>query len=210
MTPHDIKKEMRAALLALSVDPSLGYLAITSKPELPIRDRVAWYFHWKHPSLIAAREYWVKSERNSNRGKRVDLALLELNDAALRPVVLVEFKAMIVPDPLSNSEHKSMVSLANDLNGLANISGAPRLGVMLMVCIENVEPLTKQGLNGRVVKYLPKFRAGAKKPDALKKAIEDTSDFFDRVEFNVSPLTIELGLVWGAEVKLISFILERR
>jgi len=210
MTPDKAKEEIGAALSALAADPSLGYLAVTAKPEHPIRDRVAWHFHQNYPSLIAAREYWVKSERNSIGGKRVDLALLERNDAAVRPVVLVEFKAMIVPDPLSNPEHELMVCLADDLQRLASISSSPRLGVMLMVCIENIEPLTERGLNGRVVKYMDSFRRWAKEPDALEKAIRVTSNFFDRATFNVSPLTVDLGSVWGSGIKLTSFILEPR
>jgi hypothetical protein len=206
MTRQKAKKEIEAALSALSADPSMGYLAVTSKPELPVRDRVAWHFHKKHRNLFAAREYPLRSKRNLKLRKRVDLALL---GASLDPVVLVEFKAMIVPDPLVNSEHELMRSLADDLERLARISRVPRFGVMLMVHIENVEQLTEPMLNGRVVKFLSNFRRRAKKPDVLKNAIRITSEFY-RPTFKVSPLTIELGSVWGARVKLISFIIERR
>jgi hypothetical protein len=57
MMPDKAKEEIEAALSVLSADPSLGYLAVTAKPELPVRDRVACHFHQKHPNLIAAREY---------------------------------------------------------------------------------------------------------------------------------------------------------
>ena len=200
MTRQKAKKEIEAALSALSADPSVGYLAVTSKPERPIRDRVAWYFHWKHQNLFAAREYNIKPRM------RVDLALL---DASLDPVVLVEFKAMIVPDPLDNPKHPLMQDLKRDLRRLPDILGVQRFGVMLMVHIENVEPLTKRELNGRVVKYLRKFRKWAKEPDALKNAIRITSEFY-RPTFKVSQLTTELGSVWDARVKLTSFILEPR
>jgi len=207
MAPDKTKEEIGAALSALSADPSLGYLAVTAKPENPIRDRVAWHFHQNFPSLIAAREYTVNSERNPDGSKRVDLALLELNDAALRKVALVEFKAMIAPDPLSNQEHPLMVSLVGDLEKLRRLSRVPRFGVMLMVHIEDVERLIQYG---RAVKFMDSFRRWAKEPDALEKAIEITSEFFDRATFNVSPLTINLGSVWGAGIKLTSFILEPR
>lgn len=198
MTPDEVEKEIKAALSALSDDPSLGYLAVTSKPELPVRDRVAWHFHRKHRNLFAAREYSIGPRM------KVDLALL---DASLDPVVLVEFKAMIVPDPLGNPEHKLMQDLKRNLQRHPPVPGVQRFGVMLMVHIENVEPLTERGLNDRVVKYLPKFRKWAKEPDALKNGIRITSEFY-RPAFEVSPLTIELGPIWGASVKLISFILE--
>jgi len=207
MTPDKAKQEIGAALSAMSADPSLGYLAVTSKPEHPIRDRVAYHFHQNFPSLIAAREYMVNSERNPDGSKRVDLALLELNDAALRKVALVEFKAMIAPDPLSNHEHPLMVSLVGDLEKLGRLCHAPRFGVMLMVHIEDVERLIQYG---HAVKFMDSFRRWAGEPDVLEKAIRITSNFFDRASLNVSPLTINLGSVWGSGIKLTSFILERR
>jgi hypothetical protein len=188
----------------VSVDPSMGYLAVTCKPELPVRDRVAWYFHWKHPSLIAAREYWVKSERDPKHRKRVDLAILD--DASLDPVVLVEFKAMIVPDPLSDPEHPLMVSLADDLKKLGDLCRTPRFGVMLMVHIEDVERLTQRRLHYGVVKYMDKFCTLTNPCADLQRAKESTSDFFG----GARPFTIELGSVWGAGAKLICFILESR
>ncbi len=84
-----------SALRDLSRDPSLGHLAITAKPETPIRDRVAWWFHRKYSMLVMAREYQIKSKNNRGRRKRVDLTLL---NAALDPIAVMEFKAMIVPD----------------------------------------------------------------------------------------------------------------
>ncbi len=203
MTPDEVKKEIEAALSALSADPSVGYLAVTCKPELPVRDRVAWYFHWKHPSFIAAREYWVKSEQAPNRPKRVDLALLD--EASLDPIALVEFKAMIVPDPLSSSKHSLMVDLADDLRELGELCRAPRFGVMLMVHIEDVKRLAERRLE-RVVKYIDKFCKVTNPCDDLRRAKEITLDFFG----GARPLTIELGSVWGAGVKLICFILESR
>ena len=113
---------------------------------------------------------------------------------------------MIVPDPLGNSEHPLMVSLVGDVNKLAEL-GVPRFGVMLMVHIEDVEPLIRYG---RAVKFMGSFRRWANEPDALEKAIRITSNFFDRATLNVSPLTINLGSLWGAGIKLTSFILEPR
>ena len=189
---------------ALSADPSVGYLAVTCKPELPVRDRVAWYFHWKHTSLIAAREYTVKSEQDPNRPKRVDLALLD--DASLDPIALVEFKAMIVPDPLSSSKHSSMVDLAHELKKLGDLCRAPRFGVELMVHIEDVKRFAQRRLHRGVAKYMDKFCTLTNPCDDLQLAKEITSDFFG----GARPLTIELGSVWGAGVKLICFILESR
>jgi hypothetical protein len=131
---------LKAALLALSADRSLGYLAVTAEPELPVRDRVAWYFQRRHPDLIVAREYTIKPEKNSKSRKKVALALLKKVSPGPYPFALVEFKAVIAP-PLDNPEHPLMASLKRDLKRLANVSRVPRFGVMLMVRIENPERL---------------------------------------------------------------------
>jgi len=209
MTREKFKKELKAALRALSRDPSLGYLAITAKPETQIRDKVACWFHrkYQYPKLVTAREYQINSKHTRGQKKRVDLTLL---NAALTPVAAMEFKAMIVPDPLANSNHHLMIDLQNDLAKLGRITHFPRFGIMLMVHIENVERLRQQGLNGRVVKYMPKFLrcASDKGHDAPKKAIDNASGFFERANLDVTRLIIKLGRVWGARVKLACFILE--
>lgn len=61
----------------------LAYLALTSKAELPLRDRLAWSLHttlW--PEYIVAREW-----------RRTDLAVLHRGPPA-EPVMLLEAKAM--------------------------------------------------------------------------------------------------------------------
>jgi len=184
----------------------LAYLALTSKLELPVRDRIAWHFHQSDADVTAAREYYLRSEENPNCRKRVDLALLD--HRSLRPVVLVEFKSMIVPDPLTNRDHNLMVSLADDLKGVAALTCAQRFGVMLMVHIENIQRLVQRGLDGRVVKYMEQFRRWAEYPEALQRAAEITAGFFRGSGLKVRKLTIELKPVWDTSVKLTAFILE--
>ncbi len=61
----------------------LAYLALTSKVELPLRDRLAWSLHtslW--PEYVVAREW-----------RRTDLAVLH-RDSPAAPVMLLEAKAM--------------------------------------------------------------------------------------------------------------------
>jgi len=194
--------------MALSADGSLGYLAVTGKCEEPVRDRVAWYFQQRHPDLIAAREYYIKSE---NDRRRVDLAILKKASPGLHPLAFVEFKAVIAP-PLDQPEHRLMESLESDLKRLADISPpVPRFGVMLVVRVEDPERLEKRGLDDSVAKHMSSFRRGAEKPDGLRKAIANVQRFFNGTNHKVSrPFTIELGSVWGAGVKLVGFILRPR
>lgn len=62
----------------------LAYLALTSKVELPLRDRLAWSLSTMLPDLVVAREW-----------KRVDLALL---DRTAKAIALVESKALYTFD----------------------------------------------------------------------------------------------------------------
>ena len=207
MTRRQIKKNIMSALRALSRDSSLGYLAITAKPETQIRDRVAWWFHRKYSTLVTAREYQIKSKHKRGQRKRVDLTLL---NAALDPVAAIEFKAMIVPDPLANSNHHLMIDLQNDLAKLGRITHVPRFGIMLMVHIENVSQLIRRRLDNGVVKYASNFRTYGKDSNAFEKAIRIARRFFDASKPNSTrSLTAEIGSAWGTEIKLACFVLER-
>jgi hypothetical protein len=64
----------------------LAYLAITSKIEIPVRDRLAFALHNKLEGRFVTREW-----------KRVDLAVLNANR---QPDALIELKAMYTFDPL--------------------------------------------------------------------------------------------------------------
>lgn len=80
---------LEAALLkacASFAPGELAYLALTSKPELPIRDRLAWVLHASAPGVIAARE-WAASTAKA----RTDLAVLD--EATHEPLGLIEVKA---------------------------------------------------------------------------------------------------------------------
>ena len=63
----------------------LAYLALTSKIERPLQDRLAWSLHTQLPDLVVSREW-----------KRTDLAILDAQAAA--PLALLEAKAMYTAD----------------------------------------------------------------------------------------------------------------
>lgn len=83
ITAADLARTLKAA--ASSFAPGeLAYLALTSKVELPLRDRLAWGLSTSRPDLVVAREWHRK-------GKRIDLALL---NSEATPIALVEVKAL--------------------------------------------------------------------------------------------------------------------
>jgi hypothetical protein len=201
---HGIKKELEAALQSLSDDPSLGYLAVTAKPELPVRDRVAWYFHQKRPELITAREYYIK--KGSKQRRRVDLALLKGSGG---PVALVEFKAMHAPDALGSKAGPRLVkSLVDDLEEVGQLWGDRPLGVMLMVHIQGVQHLERRVLDSRAIKYLREYLRQTSDADPLEQAIENARYLFNQANFEATHLRAHLGSVWGAWVQLVSLLVE--
>ena len=59
----------------------LAYLALTSKIERPLQDRLAWLLHTRLPDLVVSREW-----------RATDIAILSAG--AESPLVLLEAKAM--------------------------------------------------------------------------------------------------------------------
>ncbi|MER7954755.1 hypothetical protein [Streptomyces sp. NPDC096030] len=85
LTSDVLKKALHKACSSFAPD-ELAYLALTSKPELPIRDRLAWVLHRELPGSVAAREW------NPGGGRaRSDLAVLQ--EETHEPLALVEMKA---------------------------------------------------------------------------------------------------------------------
>ncbi|WP_148081853.1 hypothetical protein [Streptomyces botrytidirepellens] len=88
--------EITADLLVSALDKvgasfapgELAYLALTSKPELPIRDRLAWALHTELPHCVVAREW--KAAGLPGRA-RTDLAVLD--GPGRHPLALLEAKA---------------------------------------------------------------------------------------------------------------------
>ena len=68
-------------------EDQLAFLTLTSKPELQIRDALAWRLHRALPDLIVSREW-----------RRTDLAVL---DRAGNPLMLLEAKAMATFDQVN-------------------------------------------------------------------------------------------------------------
>ena len=84
---NSMRGELEKALSNVGRDfeeDQLAFLALTSKPELQIRDALAWRLHRALPDLIVSREW-----------RRTDLAVL---DRAGNPLMLLEAKAMATFD----------------------------------------------------------------------------------------------------------------
>lgn len=86
----------------------LAYLSLTSKNELPIRDKIAYRLHLELDKSVVAREYSPK-EINS----RIDLAILE--DHKLKEIV--ELKSMYTFDSIDGfDKYKDVINKDFDKN----------------------------------------------------------------------------------------------
>ncbi|MCD0446289.1 hypothetical protein LO763_21995 [Glycomyces sp. A-F 0318] len=142
---------LEAALLkgcASFAPDELAYLALTSKPEGPIRDRLAWVLHTSVPGVIAARE-WASPLRRA----RTDLAVLDA--ATHAPLGLVELKASYTFDFAHEhmlAGHKYTQWVADDLEK-AHAAGAGTCPVFALLLLTNPAGVSEQPSS--VVKYRP-------------------------------------------------------
>jgi len=71
----------------------IAYLALTSKIEIPLRDKIAFRLHEKlNKDYLICREWGVKNNKDRDR---IDLAIIRRKDETIR--CLIEFKAHSVP-----------------------------------------------------------------------------------------------------------------
>ncbi|GEO93582.1 hypothetical protein [Kocuria flava] len=145
ITADDLARALEGA--ASSFAPGeLAYLALTSKVELPLRDRLAWSLYTSRPDLVIAREWHRK-------GKRIDLALL---NRGATPIALVEAKALysfdvVTPDRANVRKYTRMVE-ADMAKAFKLLDGhsAPVFALVLITHPMGVPPDL-----GGVIKYRP-------------------------------------------------------
>lgn len=92
----------------------LAYLALTSKIELPLRDRIAFELHKKFSDTHLICREWKSKESNSS--KRIDIAIVDKSN--FKPVCLIELKAQSVV----RYEKEFTKHLINDLIKIRNLS----------------------------------------------------------------------------------------
>ncbi|GAB3659592.1 hypothetical protein [Streptomyces sparsus] len=97
----EISSELLAQTLSRACESfasgELAYLALTSKPEHPIRDRMAWSLYEDLAGCVTAREWSAHGNRD-----RTDLAVLDAESH--EALALVELKAAYTFDFMSESQ----------------------------------------------------------------------------------------------------------
>ena len=144
----------------------LAFLALTTKIELPVRDRWAYvlYKKLKKQGLVVSREW-----------KRVDLAVLR----ETTPQALVQLKAMYTFDAINERGYykKGIGYLFEDIKKASKLVGKSRniYGVLLVTHPMQVIPLKFT----RIIKYRPGVN-GALKQLGNQKQVANVS--VDRIE----------------------------
>lgn len=135
----------------------LAYLALTSKPELPLRDRLAWVLHSEPSSYVVARE-WAAS--NTNRS-RTDLAILDSQGQA--PIALLEAKAaytfdFAAPERATVAKYRSWI--VDDLDKARRASNGQAASVFALLLLTH--PCGVPTFMPNVIKYVHQIRSSVR------------------------------------------------
>jgi hypothetical protein len=189
----------------------LAYLALTSKVEMPVRDKLAYKLH-SNPSCkeIVAREW-----------KRVDIALLEDKSKDLKgntkayswidntnPKALIELKAMYTGDfNLEKGTNQYIDALKVDSSSMEIIGNEiANYNILLATHIEDeVEsPYPPQ------IKYpsIANRTAGNNIEEVINDISGELEEHFEKE--SITPGVIDAGEAFGLKVKLMFWVIETK
>ncbi len=173
----------------------LAYLALTSKIENPIRDKIAYIFHSElYKKALICREW------KTSKNKRVDLAILDTQN---RPKCLIEFKA----HSAIGREKNYKDWLTKELNKIANAATENTELYYIFLC--NLPHKTIPPEYSKAVKYFEKINGHlSMKPlnnieDDLKK---NWTHYTEGKEKNPTIIRIKGGEYYGIEVTIHAFV----
>ena len=131
----------------------LAYLALTSKVENPIRDRLAYLLHQKYGeegNIFVARE-WTEPKKITGVGiERVDIAII---DEEKRPLLLLEITAMYNSYNLFKRNQQGFPDkVRKDVEKLKRYPSKYKLEKIAMILVPNHTNSCPRDLEG-VIKY---------------------------------------------------------
>lgn len=146
-------------------EDELAYLALTSKVEFPLRDRLAFQLHEKlfDQGLSVSREWTPRKQRR----KRFDLAILSQN----RPVVIIEMKAMYSFDAVKRSNKKKYATaIKDDVRRAKEVADNATEIFAILLVTHPTRQIDKRFSD--VVKYLPQVNSVYGSDGSPEKALE--------------------------------------
>ncbi|TQL19474.1 hypothetical protein FBY37_1394 [Streptomyces sp. SLBN-134] len=179
----------------------LAYLALTSKPEHPVRDRMAWVLHSDLPGCITAREWSPNGDR-----ARTDLAVLD--ESSYEALALVETKAAYTFDFAQEGQQtveKYMRNIANDLDK-ARAAGGSRTRIFALLLLTH--PASAPVQLTPVVKYGPeiarslRWRSATDLADAAREIVGSRLNTMGAVRGG----TLPAGMAFDIDVAINYFL----
>ncbi len=150
-------------------DGELAYLLLTSKSELPVRDRLAWALHQALlPTAVAARE-WGPTGQPKDRRTRIDIAVLP-TDHPDEPTALIQAKAFFTYDlaPPESFRRYVLKEIEADTSKASEVSSqSTMIFAIVLATHPELDRLIPDGLV-RVVKYPINRTLGNSRPIRLR------------------------------------------
>lgn len=167
-------------------DDFLAYLALTSKPELQLRDVLAWSLYQElTPNFVVARE-WTPSGRTG--GGRIDLAILTPERS---PIVLLEVRSFMTFDAVRrNNLERYLGYLEKDRDKARRISSDT--AVILLLLSVHVTEFVPSYLD-RVIKYRLAINRSLRTRTATELADEAHQEIMNNLRKFGSVEAIPLG-----------------
>jgi hypothetical protein len=172
----------------------LAYLAITSKIEHALRDRIAFSLHKLHQDNYLICREWCKDR------KRTDLAILGIKDT--KPKLLIEFKARSVP----GYSNRDTNHLLDDLKKMAVVADekTPLYCIFFNTCIQKkIDPQYSEA-----VKYLARINKRINYNKTINAMIDDfwmkhlkglPKNKFEKIE-------LKAGVYYSTPVSIITYV----
>ncbi|MCC6140184.1 MAG: hypothetical protein IT389_06155 [Nitrospira sp.] len=179
----------------------LAYLALTSKPEFVIRDRLAWELHNKQlpPEFIVAREW-----------KRIDIAILRKQDKPT-PASLIQLKTWSLFTFIDEAQ-KHFLEVCKDIDKCEK-KGKECLVYALVLATHIGARLPDKRYDG-VVKYRRGWGKAIKDHGSSEKvkaqAIESTIAALKNFKLYAERGEIEAGKAFGAKVSILYWLIQKK
>ena len=176
-------------------DDRLAFFALTSKPELLIRDAIAWQLHSEFGASCRVAREW----------RRTDLAILSMDG---RPLLLLEAKAMYTFDAVSPKSLADYSQLLAADRRKAELLADDETETVTLVLVTHVEDVVPPDLTS-VVKYPAKINSAvAAHPggDLRKAAFDLIIDELAEIGSVVRHVPMTNGTTFGIPVDVSAFV----
>jgi len=201
-------QEAIAALAKPGNNEELAYLAVTSKPELPFRDRLAYELHktMKDTHLVA-RE-WCREESHN----RADIAILSKPDTTLKAVIELKAWSLFAIEKHKSDVGEQLKSAAQTWVSVKRLR--PQLYWLLVATrLESWQDSGPAGQLDAVVKYADGWRdafAKYRSADAIYQTARHTLESCVTGWDMRAERQVPGGRVFGLDVSLDVWLLEHR